>query len=190
MRRFLILFLLFISYLLFSQEEEFRGIAFDNRVFDPFFAITVIDSEGELFNISRAVFYDEFNDKKFFFWVRRNSGLYNLSFKNIKKITFTGEELANETYKNFTKCSILLVTGESYDMFIKTTGHIEGWDETFASPVSLYLHYNLIESITFNHSGEYDICPFCSTIYFDNKTDSCLYDKTPLIRGVFLDSVK
>ncbi len=178
--------ILFVSsaLLLTSQELNDRKVTFNNRVYDPFFSASIKDNEGEKFNISKLSFYDEFNEQKFFFWVRRNSGLYSLSFKNIKKITFSPGDFADSRYKNYTRCTLELVTGESHRLYLKTTGHLEGWDEKFGSPVSFYLHYNLIESIEFNHEGEYFICPFCETIYFDGNIKSCIYDKTPLIKGV------
>lgn len=186
MKRLLILFLISFS---ISAQEDLK-ISFDDRIYDPFFSATVRDNEGEKFLISRVAFFDEFNDKNFFFWVRRNSGLYNLSFKNIKSLTFEPDDFSDTRYRNFTRCTLELVTGESYLIYLKTSGHLEGWDETFGSPVSFYLHYNLITSIEFHHNGEYWLCPFCKTIYFDQETDSCIYDKTPLIKGVLSPSDK
>lgn len=188
MRYTLFILLFALTSLLFSAEGGLKKLSFEEQVYDPFFAATIQDNEGEEFIITRMAFYDEFNDEKYFFWVRRNSGLYNLSFKNIRSIKISEDDLADERYKNFTRCTLELVTGESYTLYLKTTGHLEGWDEAFASPVSFYLHYNLIRSITFHHEGEYDICSFCSTIYFNKDIDRCIYDKTPLIRGVLGDS--
>lgn len=186
MKRIIVILLFSLS---LNAQEDMK-ITFEDRVYDPFFAATVRDNEGERFFISRAAFYDEFNDKNFFFWVRRNSGLYNLSFKNIKSITFVPDDFSDVRYKNFTRCTLELITGESYLIYLKTTGHLEGWDETFGSPVSFYLHYNLITSIEFHHDGEYKFCSFCKTIYFDNETDICIYDKTPLTKGVLTESDK
>ena len=185
----LFLFLI-ISSVIFSQELTDKKIVYGDRVYDPFFTVTIRDNEGEKFNVSNVSFFDEYNEKKYFFWVRRNSGLYSLSFKNIKNITFEDEDFADNRYRNYTRCTIDLVTGESYLVYLKTTGHLEGFDEDFASPVTFYLHYNLIESIEFHHDGEYSYCPFCETIYFDADFDECLYDKTPLVKGVISDSDK
>lgn len=177
--------LLLFSLRLFGQEGLDRKIVFNESVYDPFFTAFIRDNEGEKFNISRFAFFDEYNEKKFFFWVRRNSGLYSLSFKNIKSITFESGDFADDRYEGFTRGTLELVTGETHLIYLKTTGHIEGFDETFASPVTFYLHYNLIEYIEFRHDGEYQICPFCETIYFDSALTECIYDKTPLVGGVF-----
>ncbi|OQY40635.1 MAG: hypothetical protein B6229_01115 [Spirochaetaceae bacterium 4572_7] len=190
MKNFLILILIFSYFPLIGEEVKDNKILFEDRVYDPFFSATVVDNQGEEFLISRASFFDEFNDKKFFFWVRRNSGLYSLSFKNIKKINFSTSDYADTTYKNFTKCSIELVTGEKYPVYLKTTGYFNGWDQKFGAAVTFYLHYNLITSIEFHQDGEYKICPFCGTIYFDSEIDECIYDKTPLIEGLLAESDK
>ncbi|MGL1890423.1 MAG: hypothetical protein OCD02_02300 [Spirochaetaceae bacterium] len=189
MRKFLVIFLLSILSTLYSQEED-RKIVFSDTIYDPFFSVLVKDNEGEQFSVSRFAFFDEYNEKKFFFWVRRNSGLYALSFKNIKRITFDSEDFADNRYEGFTRCTLDLVTGVSQVVYLKTTGHMEGWDEVFGSPVTFYMHYNLIESIEFNHEGEYYYCPFCETIYFDDQLDKCIYDQTPLIQGVISVSDK
>ncbi|MBN2618300.1 MAG: hypothetical protein JXR64_08330 [Spirochaetales bacterium] len=191
MQKFLslsVFLLFFVS--LFSQEIEDKKIIFNETEYDPFFSAVVVDNEGEVFNITRVSFYDEFKDRKFFFWVRRNSALYALSFKNIKKITFTEGDFADDRYKGYTRCTIDLISGENYSVYLKTTGYIEAFDETFASPVTFYLHYNLITSIEFVQNGEYQYCPFCGTIYFNNELDSCIYDKTPLVKGVISSSEK
>lgn len=175
--------------LLYSQEEGENRLTFSSAIYDPFFSAVVTDNEGLTFNISRAEFYDEFNEKKFFFWVRRNSGLYNLSFKNIRRIDFSEDDFADDRYRNFTRCTIEMVTGEVYPVYLKTTGQIKGFEEVFSSPVSFYLHYNLIRSIEFKQSGDYRYCPFCENIYFDNEITSCLYDSTPLEEGVLSESL-
>lgn len=191
MNRSIFIFLLIIlSFNIFSQEGLDRRVVFNDSIYDPFFAATIRDNEGESFNISRLAFYDEYNEKKFFFWVRRNSGLYSLSFKNIKSITFEPGDFADDTYEGFTRGVLELITGETFIIYLKTTGHLEGFDETFASPVTFYLHYNLIENIEFRHNGEYKICPFCETIYFDSELENCIYDKTPLVKGVLSLSEK
>lgn len=182
--------ILLLSHTLFAQDALDKKIVYGDRIYDPFFTATIKDNEGEKFNVSRLSFFDEYNDQKFFFWVRRNSGLYNLSFKNIKKITFEAEDFADDRYINFTRCNLELVTGESYLLYLKTTGYMEGIDEAFASPVTFYLHYNLIESIEFNHDGDYSYCPFCETIYFGSDLERCLYDNTPLEQGVISTSDK
>lgn len=184
---FLIILLLFPSFLLLSQDKD-RKIVFNDRVYDPFFAAIIKDNEGEKFNVSRLAFYDEFNEKKFFFWVRRNSGLYSLSFKNIKRVTFDANDFADNKYKKFTRCNVELVTGDSFLVYMKTTGHLEGYDEVFGSPVTFYLHYNLIESIEFKNDGTYKYCPFDGTIFFDSDLEFCPFDGTPLIKGVLSDS--
>ena len=175
---------------IFSQEVLDRRVVFDDIDFDPFFAATILDNEGETFNISRLAFYDEYNEKKFFFWVRRNSGLYSLNFKNIKRITFQEDDFSDSRYEGFTRGDLELITGEVYTIYLKTTGHLEGFDEAFDSPVTFYLHYNLITSIEFRHTGEYKLCPFCGNIYFDTELGNCIYDKTPLIQGVIENSNK
>ncbi len=171
-----------------SQEEKDRKIVFNEVVYDPFFAATIKDNEGERFNVSRIAFFDEFNEKKYFFWVRRNSGLYTVSFKNIKSVIFSSNDFADDRYEGFTRATLNLISGESHLVYIKTTGHLEGFEELFASPVTFYLHYNLIESIEFAGNGNYYYCPFCETVYFDPSTEICPYDKTPLVEGVLSDS--
>jgi len=188
MNRILLLALCFFPLYVFSQEVLEKRVVFDDIIYDPFFYATIEDNQGLEFKVSRISFFDEYNDKKFFFWVRRNSGLYSVSFKNIKRISFNEDDFADNEYIGFTKATLELVTGESYTIYLKTTGVISGYDEEFASPVTFYLHYNLIRSIEFRHVGEYKICPFCGTIYFDIEKDECLYDKTPLIKGVLSES--
>lgn len=182
--RFLLLLILFISPLLYGQED--RKIIFEERIYDPFFSGKIIDNEGNEFRVSRLNYIDEFGDRNYYFWVRRNSGLYTLSFKNIKKIEISEDDLSDLRYRRFTRTTLTLVNGESYDVYLKTAGTLEGVDEEFGSNLFFYLHYNLIRSIEFDNSGEYWFCPFCETIYFDER-ESCIYDKTPLIKGV-LDS--
>jgi hypothetical protein len=181
-RIYILIFISVIHISTFAQED--RKIVFDDLVYDPFFSASIIDNEGETFKISRIAFFDEFNERKFFFWVRRNSGLYSLSFKNIKKITFRDEDFSDDRYIGFTRCNLELMSGEIYEIYIKTTGHIEGFDEEFASPVTFYMHYKLITSIEFFNVGDYLICPFCENVYFDKDITNCIYDKTPLIEGV------
>ena len=188
MKKFFTLIFIYIGVTLSGQVES--KISFNDRVYDPFFSAIIKDNEGEKFKVARIAFIDEYGDKNFFFWVRRNSGLYDLSFKNIKKITFAEGDFADDRYTGYTRCTLELVTGESLLLYLKTTGDIEGWDEVLGSPVSFHLHYNLIESIEFNHSGEYTYCPFCENIYFDSELLECIYDKTPLIKGVLSESDK
>lgn len=187
---FVLIFVIIPSFFIIGQEGQDRKIVFGESFYDPFFSVEIKDNEGEKFNISRLAFFDEYNEKKFFFWVRRNSGLYSLSFKNIKRITFQPEDFSDDRYEGFTRGTLELVTGQTHLIYLKTTGYMEGFDETFASPVTFYLHYNLIESIEFRHEGEYTYCPFCETIYFDMEQKECLYDKTPLVQGVISNSDK
>lgn len=187
---FLLITVILFSFSIFSQEGLDRKIVFDERVYDPFFAATIRDNEGEKFNVSRLAYFDEYNEKKFFFWVRRNSGLYDLSFKNIKSINFEAEDFADDKYEGFTRGTLLLVSGETHTVYVKSTGQIEGYDEIFGSPVTFYMNYNLIEQIEFRHDGDYKICPFCNTIYFDSEQTECVYDKTPLVEGVISISEK
>lgn len=188
MIKFLFTLFLFTSLALYSQEAPDRKISFADSVYDPFFSATITDNEGETFSVSRMAFFDEYNEKKFFFWVRRNSGLYSLNFKNIKGIMFSGDDFSDDRYLGFTRGTLELVSGETHTIYLKTTGHIEGFDEEFGAPVTFYLHYNLIESIEFHHTGVYKYCPFCETIYFGDEHDTCIYDKTPLIKGVLSES--
>lgn len=186
----LALFILIPLFYVTGEEGVDKKFVSDAAVYDPFFVATITDNEGNIFNISKVSFLDDFKDKKFFFWMRRNSALYSLEFKNIKKITFDSSEFSDVKYKNFSKCNVELITGEILPMYMKTTGSIEGRDRDLGSNVSLYLHYNLIKSIEFIHDGDYYICPFCGTIYWGDSVDRCIYDKTPLEKGVLEKSDK
>lgn len=185
--KIIFLLILLLSSQIYSQTDN--KVSFEDRIYDPFFSGIITDNEGNSFNISNLKFIDEFGDDNYFFWVRRNSGLYALSFKNIAKIEISEDDLSDIRYKRFTRATLTLVTGERYDIYIKTTGLLQGIHDEFGSKVSFYLHYNLIRSIEFSNKGEYWLCPFCETIYFDNS-QTCIYDKTPLIKGVLSPSDK
>ncbi len=146
-------FVFFVSFSIVCQEYDY----------DPFFTVRIIDNEGTEFLFSDIRFFDSERALKYFFWVRRGSDLgiasYQLDFKKIKQILFTGE--SNLKIKDYSASEITLTSGEVFDVFINTTGSLGGMDNSFGLYGEIYMNYSIIMSIEFLHDGEYKKCPFC-----------------------------
>lgn len=170
---------------LFSQDR----IGFPNNIiYDPFYSIEVIDSDGNLYRLTSASFLTMSDQKKYFLWIRRGTerGIVTsqVDFNRIQKITFTGEFGTPEG--SFTPATILLTDGSEHsDVFIGTDGYLGGFDEEFASFSRIMLSYNMVKSIEFIVDGTYKICPVCFTLYYDIEIELCPFHKAELLEQDF-----
>ena len=172
-KKLFILFFSFIGICLFSQ----------NINYSPFFTVKVIDNEGTEFLFSDMRYFDDNEELKYFFWIRRGSELgtatYQIDFKKIKSLIFT-EEYDNPI-PGYTASSITLTSGEVFDVLVNTRGKIGGMDQDFGLYGEIYMNYNIVRSIEFLHNGEYKKCPFCSALFYNSTYEVCPFDKTELI---------
>lgn len=175
--------ILVISTLLLRAERvTFPG----ELVYDPFFHVTAVDSEGIIYHLTNASFIalgDASEKRSFFFWIRRGTeqgiASYTLDFNRIKSIRFTG--FLEDGPPGYCPGEITLVNGKSFPCFIGCEGYLEGFDTDFGSGMRLYLNYNLMQSVTFEHGGVYRRCPYCGVIFYDDTLEVCPFDQTELI---------
>jgi len=172
-------FLLCILSPAFAQEKlSFPG----NLRYDPFYAVRVTDSDGDLFTLHDASYLNPEGERKYFVWFRRGTdrGLaeYPLDLFKISTLEMTG---GYEVYPDgYTPCTVVLTSGSSFDGFLDTTGYLGGMDEDFGTFARIYLQYNGIRSIEFLHDGTYLRCPFCGALFYERDLTACPFDKTAL----------
>ena len=146
MKRFpLTIALLFSGFLLQAQSFDYN----------PFFTIKVVDNEDTEFTFSDMRYFDNKDELKYFFWIRRGSeqgtATYQIDFKKIKSIVFDGEY--DNPIPDYTSSQITLTSGEVFDVLVNTTGRIGGMDNDFGIYGDIYMNYNIIKSIEFIHDG-------------------------------------
>lgn len=173
MRRFFLTMLFLTSSFLFSQSYDY----------EPFFTVKVIDNENTEFFFSNMRYFDSSRDLKYFFWIRRGSELgtatYQLDFKKISKISFTGEY--DSPIDEYTAAEIRLTSGEVFEVLVNSSGYIGGIDRDFGVYGEIYMNYNIIQSIEFIHEGRFKECPFCGAIFYESALTECSFDGTTLI---------
>lgn len=180
MKKWFFLFLL-IPFFLQAQERQ----VFSETVYDPFFSISVEDSMGDLYRMNGTAFYNLQDEKKYFLWVRRGTEMgivtYSLELDRIVSIEFTAPYGTPDD--NYTPAVLELSDGSSFEVFVGTSGYFGGYDQDFGSRGRLYLTYNQIHKIEFNHKGSYSRCSYCGTVFFDEGREICPFDGTALEYG-------
>ncbi|MDA3852519.1 MAG: hypothetical protein PF447_14795 [Spirochaetaceae bacterium] len=179
MKKSLVLFLFLITLLLHSQERK----VFGETVYDPFFSLTLIDSQGSEYRLNAAAFFNLEEQRKYFFWVRRGTEMgiitYALELDRVARIDFTGPY--GSPNENYTPASLTLTDGQVFDVYLGTAGYLGGYDEDFGSYGRVFLNYNQVKSIEFHHQGRYSRCPYCGTVYFDKDRTECPFDGFELV---------
>ena len=174
--------LMLISSVFFSSERiSFPG----NIAYDPFYTAVIIDNDDTEYLVTNCSFIsnaDIKSEHKYFFWIRRgtDSGIasYTLDFNKIKSISFTGHY--EDGPEGYTPAEIVLTNDKTFPVFVNTEGYLDGIDNDFGTYVRIYMNYNLIKSVTFQHNGSYKICPFCKAVYYDDTLTVCPFDGTIL----------
>lgn len=188
LKALLFITLLFIALPLAAQ----RRVVFQDSLYDPFYSLTLVDSAGDSYELHGSAFYDLEDQEKFFLWVRRGTAMgivtYTLELDRIAEIEFTGPYGSPDEY--YTPAVIRLVDGSEHDVYVGTAGYLGGFDPSFGSYGKIYLNYNMVQSIVFHHQGEYQRCPHCGTIFFDDERTSCPFDGFELESQLFIGSVE
>ncbi len=180
MKKVLPVFLFCLILPLAAQE----GISFPgNLEYDPFYTVSVEDSDGNIYSLNDASYLSPEGDRKYFVWFRRGTdrGLaeYPLDLFKITSFELTGNYEAPPD--GYTPCRVELSSGEAFDGFLDTTGYLGGMDPEFGVYARIYLQYNGVKKVTFLHDGTYLRCPFCGALFYDDGVTECPFDRTPLV---------
>ncbi len=174
--------LILVTSLVFSLTGQ-ESVRFpDDLVYDPFYAISLTDSDGGQYTLFNSFYQTAEGALKYFVWFRRGTaqGLaeYPLDLFKIKRLTLTGNyEIPPD---GFTPCEVELTSGSTFEGFLDTTGYLAGIDQDFGCFARIYLQYNGIRTVEFLHDGTYSRCPFCGAIYYNDRYEVCPFDQTPL----------
>jgi len=175
---------LFLLLSFFFMEAQQRQV-FDDAEYDPFFSLTLVDSQDDSYRLNGAAFYNLQDQKKYFLWVRRGTTMgivtYSLALDRIASLEFSGPY--GNPDEDYTPATMTLTDGSSFEVFVGTSGYLGGYDEVFGSFGRVYLNYNQVKSITFHHDGTYSRCPYCGTIFFDQEREICPFDQFELVAG-------
>ncbi|MDC7233241.1 MAG: hypothetical protein PQJ58_08405 [Spirochaetales bacterium] len=172
----------FLFILLLPAAAQDRISFPGNLVYDPFYAVEVQDSDGNLYTLNNASYISPEGENKYFVWFRRGTdrGLaeYPLDLFKVSRFELTGNY---EVYPDgYTPCTIEFSSGDSFEGFLDTTGYLGGMDPEFGVYARIYLQYNGVRSVRFLHDGTYQRCPFCGALFYDEGLTECPFDKTLL----------